>query len=76
VVISEEFMRHAAECEYMAKVSPNVGNRVVWGAMAERWVRCAEMAKKQSSTTLVSRNVKLHRRPAQAWAHTNVADAA
>src|SRR5262249_57832508 len=40
---SEVFMRHAAECEYMAKCSRDKKNREVWRRMSERWIRCAEL---------------------------------
>jgi hypothetical protein len=49
---SEDFLRHAAECEYMAKFSRDVKNKLVWRDMAERWVRCAELAKRQSTAIL------------------------
>ena len=46
---SDDFLRHAAECEYMAKFSRDIQNKLVWRGMAERWVRCAELAKQQSA---------------------------
>jgi hypothetical protein len=48
MVASEVFIRHAAECEYMAKRSRDPQNREVWRRMAERWIRCAELAERQS----------------------------
>jgi hypothetical protein len=42
---SEHFLRHAAECESMAKFSHDPRNKAVWHGMAERWMRCAELAK-------------------------------
>jgi hypothetical protein len=41
----EQFLRHAAECESMAKFSHDPGNKAAWHGMAERWMRCAELAK-------------------------------
>ena len=69
MVPAEEFMRHAAECEYMAKFSRDPENRKLWNRMAERWVRCAEMARQQGPSPQGSRKRKLHRKPAYAWAH-------
>jgi hypothetical protein len=48
MVASEVFIRHAAECEYMAKCSRDPQNREVWRLMAERWIRCAELAQRHS----------------------------
>ena len=45
---SEEFMRHAAECESMAKFTRDPQSRATWSHMAERWVRCAELFDSQS----------------------------
>jgi hypothetical protein len=42
---SELFMRHAAECKQMASTSRDAETRKVWSRMAERWIRCAELAR-------------------------------
>jgi hypothetical protein len=44
MVPREEFIRHAAECESMAKFSHDPENKKIWRRMAERWIRCAELA--------------------------------
>src|SRR5271156_4528655 len=44
---SETFLRFAAECELMAKVSSTAEGRSTWQGMAERWVRCAELSQQQ-----------------------------
>jgi hypothetical protein len=49
MVPSEEFIRHAAECETMAKFSRDPENKRLWRRMAERWIRCAELAQQQDS---------------------------
>jgi hypothetical protein len=66
MVPSEEFLRHAAECEYMARFSRDPASRVEWSCMAERWVRCAELARKQDPSPHNSGKAKLHRKPAHA----------
>jgi hypothetical protein len=63
---SEKFLRFAAECESMAKFTHSRENKLVWSRMAERWVRCAELAKGQAATQISSRR---HRKPAHHWSH-------
>ena len=64
---SEDFLRHAAECEYMAKFSRDAHNKAVWRSMAERWVRCAELAKQQSAVN--SPKARQYRRISANLAH-------
>jgi len=47
---SEKFLRFAAECEFMAQFTHNPKNKTVWSDMAERWLRCAELFDRQSSS--------------------------
>jgi len=63
MVASEVFIRHAAECEYMAKRSRDPHNREVWRSMAERWIRCAELAQHHSQP---SAKARAHAKPAHA----------
>ena len=44
---SEEFLRHAADCQRMAKFTRDPTSKVTWTRMAERWIRCAEVFKSQ-----------------------------
>ena len=44
----DEFLRHAAECEEMARFTTDPQSRATWRGMAERWRRCAEQAKRES----------------------------
>ena len=69
MILSEEFMRHAADCERMAKFTRDHENKSVWNGMAERWLRCAELAKKHSSATHNGDKVKSHRKRADSWSH-------
>jgi hypothetical protein len=46
---SEQFRRFAAECESMAKFTHDRENKPVWHGLAQRWVRCAELAERQSA---------------------------
>jgi hypothetical protein len=48
MIASEQFLRFAAECESMAKFTRNPENKPIWRRMAERWVRCAELAERHS----------------------------
>jgi hypothetical protein len=45
---SEEFLRHAADCEQMAKFTRDPQSRATWRRMAERWLSCAERFKNES----------------------------
>jgi hypothetical protein len=63
---SEEFLRHAAECESMAKFSHDPGSKAVWRGMAERWMRCAELAKVHGS---IAARTKVKGRNAHQSAH-------
>jgi hypothetical protein len=46
---SEEFRKHAADCEQMAKFTRDPASRATWIRMAERWLQCAETFKIQSA---------------------------
>ncbi len=58
---SEEFLRHAADCEKMAKFTRDPESRATWTRMAERWLDCAERFKLQISATQRSQP-RRHRR--------------
>ena len=47
----EEFLKHAVECQQMAKATRDPATKATWNRMAERWAQCAERAKSQSVTT-------------------------
>jgi len=57
--LNEEFLRHAAECELMAKFARKPEDKVTWSQMAERWVRCAELFAEESSAAAVNARMKL-----------------
>jgi hypothetical protein len=46
---SDRFLRFAAECQAMAKLTRNAENKVVWSGLAERWIRCAELVDQHES---------------------------
>jgi ferric-dicitrate binding protein FerR (iron transport regulator) len=66
MVPADEFIRHAAECESIAKSSRDPENKKVWRRMAERWTRCAELAQKQEPLPQSRSKRKLDRKPALA----------
>jgi hypothetical protein len=45
---SQQFLKFAADCEAMAKLTRDQRKDPDWGRLAERWVRCAEWAESQS----------------------------
>jgi len=67
--LSERFQRFAAECEVMAKFTPDLENQLVWRRLAERWIRCAELSERQVSVAHAAGAQKRHRKPAHNWAH-------
>ncbi len=66
---SEEFLRHAAECEFMAKFTHDPESRATWNHMAQRWVRCAELFTKQSLAAHHGPAAKRHRKSTLEAAH-------
>ena len=45
----EEFLKHAADCEQMAKFTRDRESMATWNRMAERWRRCTEIFTSQNS---------------------------
>lgn len=43
---TDRFLRFAAECEAMAKLSHSRENKIFWTGLAQRWVRCAKLTEK------------------------------
>jgi len=37
----KEFLRHADDCEQMARFTRDPESRITWNGMAERWRQCA-----------------------------------
>jgi hypothetical protein len=52
---AEEFLRHAADCQQMAKFTRDPQSRATWQRMAERWRHCAEVFTKESSAVRPAR---------------------
>ena len=55
---SDQFLRFAAECQVMAKLTRDAENKVVWRGLAERWIRCAELVDQHES---LDRSLAKHR---------------
>jgi len=45
---TEQFLRHAAECEEMARFTRDLESKATWRRMAERWRRCAAVFARES----------------------------
>ena len=58
---SEEFLRHAADCQRMAKFTRDRASKATWSRMAERWQHCAEVFDRQRAA---ARPQPRHRRVA------------
>jgi hypothetical protein len=69
MILAEEFMRHSVECEQMAKFARDRENRDVWSRMAERWIRCAELARRLEPSTQDKARRKQQRRTVREWSH-------
>ena len=63
---SDHFLRHAAECKFMAEIALDAESKAAWRGMAERWRRCAELAKEH--TTSRTKEAR-HRKPPKTWSH-------
>jgi hypothetical protein len=59
---SEEFLRHAADCQRMAKFTRDPVSRATWNRMAERWQHCAEVFDRQRAA---AKPAPRHRRPVE-----------
>ena len=57
---SEEFLRHAADCQQMAKFTRDPRSKQTWSRMAERWVRCAEVFKSQCAAARPAKRFRPH----------------
>jgi hypothetical protein len=63
---SEEFLKHAADCQQMSKFTRDPESKATWSRMAQRWIDCAERFKNQSQA--VARTPpKRHHRRAEDW---------
>jgi hypothetical protein len=58
----DEFLKHAADCQQMAKLTRDPQSRATWNRMAERWMDCAERFKRSYAAARAT--PKRHRRPA------------
>jgi len=66
---SDRFLRFAAECEAMAKITRSAENEVAWHQMAERWFRLADLVERQSKTAHSVGVLKEHRKRPHSWTH-------
>ena len=64
---SDEFLRHAADCQKMAKFTRDPASRATWRRMAERWLHCAEVFQSQRAMAQQRPPSQSHRRSS---AHT------
>jgi hypothetical protein len=58
------FRRHADDCRAMAQIASDPESRTTWTQMAERWLRCAEIARlSESEERRAPRKRKIARLP-------------
>jgi hypothetical protein len=65
---SDEFLKHALECQRMAKFTRDPESKATWTRMAARWIDCAERFKSQSEAVHRSPPRRHHHRRAEDWA--------
>jgi hypothetical protein len=65
----EEFLRHATDCNLTAKLARDPASKAAWSQMAERWLQCAELAERKSSTARYATPAGRSRSPSPAWRH-------
>ena len=68
----EVFLERAAVCEGMARSTRDAENKAVWRRMADRWNRCAELAKSASLAASRHSQPTRHRQPAPSWARPSL----
>jgi len=69
MVPSEEFMRYAAQCEHTAGATRDPETKASWNRMAQRWLRCAELAQVNEAAARSRARERRHRILAQPAAH-------
>jgi hypothetical protein len=65
----DEFLKHAADCEQMAKFARDTESKATWNRMAERWRRCAEKFTTESLAAHHAMLAKRRQGVAPDWAH-------
>jgi hypothetical protein len=66
---TDEFLRHAAECEQMAKFTRDPESMATWSRMAGRWRRCAEKFTSESLAAHQAMAAKRRQGVAPDWAN-------
>src|SRR5262249_31595962 len=66
---SYEFLKHAADCEQMAKFARDPQGKATRKRMAERWHRCAEKFTSESLAAHQAMAAKRRQGVAPDWAH-------
>ena len=64
---TDEFLRHAADCQQMAKFTRDPASKATWSRMAERWRQCAEVF--QAHALAVQAQKRSRDKPAAAVRH-------
>ena len=47
--LTEQFLKHAAECEEMARFTHDLESKATWRRMADRWRRCVEVVAREDA---------------------------
>ena len=65
----DEFLKHADECERMAKFTRDHESMATWNRMAERWRRCAEKFTSQELAVRHPMSVRRRQNGSRGLAH-------
>ena len=65
----DEFLKHAADCEQMAKFTRDPESMATWNRMADRWRRCAEIFTNQNLAAHHHMPAKRRQNATPGWAH-------
>jgi hypothetical protein len=47
--LTKQFLKHAAECEEMARFTRDLESKATWQRMADRWRRCADVLAREDA---------------------------
>jgi hypothetical protein len=60
----QDFLNHANECQQMARSKRDAKAKATWKRLAERWLRCADIARDHEKVAFLARerkrNIRAH----------------
>jgi len=59
--LPDEFLKHAADCQRMAKIASDPTAKATWRQMSQRWLKCADWARNEDSLASNAAWTRRHR---------------